>query len=130
LDWGLHPVSWAGFGLVPPEDVNQLYIYMLSSIKLPRTAPLVSGILESDDHDLSFREEHIKKLHTIYDYRNVCMIALRGSKIPTSYHDIGSRVKHRKTGIDDQSHQPSDYDFFIAWTYPAFADPEPCLSKL
>ena len=84
------------------------YIYMFSSIKLPRTAPLVFGILESDDHILSFGQEQIKKLHTIYDYRNICMIAMRGSKIATIYHDIGSRFKHRRTGIDDQSHQLSD----------------------
>jgi len=33
-----------------------------------------------------------------------------------SYHDIGSRVNYRWTGIDDQT---SDYDF-LAWTYPTF----------
>ena len=51
----------------------------------------------------------------------------------TSYHDIGSRVKHRRTGIDDQT---SDYDF-LAWSYPAFdkvacefPDPELCPSTV
>lgn len=54
----------------------------------------------------------------MYVYRNICMIALRGTnlKMATSYHDIGSRVKHRRTGIDNQT---SDYDF-IVWTYLAF----------
>ena len=34
-------------------------MYLLSSIKLPRTAPLVLGILESDNHrdNLSFRQQ-------------------------------------------------------------------------
>ena len=107
-------------------------MYVLSSIKLSRTAPLVLGILESDNHNLSFGQQQIKKLCTIYIYRNIRMIALRGSKMATSYHDIGSRVEHRRTGIDDQT---SDYDF-LAWTYPAFdevacafPDPELVLLK-
>ena len=41
-------MRWAGFGSVLAEEVDQNYIYMLSSIKLLRTAPLVLGILESD----------------------------------------------------------------------------------
>ena len=41
------------------------------------------------------------------------MIALRGSKMTTIYHDIGSRIKHCRTGIDDQI---SDY-YVLAWIY-------------
>ena len=52
----------------------------------------------------------------MYVYRNICMITLRGSEMAASYHDIGSRVNYRWTGIDDQT---SDYDF-LAWTYPTF----------
>ena len=92
-------MRWAGFGFVLAEDVG--HIYTLSSIKLPRTAPLFLGILESDNHNSSSGQRQIKKLHT-YVYRNIRMIALRGSKLATSYHDIGSRFKHRRTGIDDQ----------------------------
>ena len=51
----------------------------------------------------------------------------------TSYHHIASRVKHRRTGIDDQS---SDHGF-LAWTYTAFeevacefGDPELCPSEV
>ena len=91
------------------------------------------GILESDKHNSLFGQQQIKRLHTIYVYRNIRMITLRGSKMATSYHDIGSRVKHRRTGIDDQT---SDYDF-LAWTYSAFdevgcgfPDPELCPSKV
>ena len=54
----------------------------------------------------------------------------------TSYHDIGSRVKDCRTGIDDQSYQTSAYNI-LAWTYAAFdevacafPDPEPCPSKV
>jgi hypothetical protein len=136
LDWEPHSVRWAGFGPVPAEDVNQIYIYA-SSMELTRTAPLVLGILESDHHNLSFGQQQIKKLHTTYVYRNICMIAMRGSKIATSYHDIGSRFQHRRTAIEDQSHQPSDYYDFLVWTYPAFdevacafPDPELCRSKV
>jgi hypothetical protein len=97
-------VRWAGFGLVLAEDIDQNYIYVLSSIKLTRTAPLVlGGILESDNHNSSFGQQQIKELCTIYIYCNIRIIALRGSKMATSYHDIGSRVKHHKTGIDDQA---------------------------
>ena len=46
----------------------------------------------------------------------------------TIYHDIGSRIKHCRTGIDDQI---SDY-YVLAWIYPAldevaceFPDPDP-----
>ena len=80
-------------------------------MKLPRTAPLVLGILESDDHNLSFGQQQIKNLHTIYIYGNICMIAMRGSKLTTSYHDIGSRIKHWRTEINDRNHQPFEYDF-------------------
>ena len=58
-------------------------------------------MLESNIRNSSFGQLQIKKLHTMYVYRNICMIALRGSKMATSYHDIGSRVKHRRTEIDD-----------------------------
>ena len=52
-----------------------------------------------------------------------------GSKLATCYHGIGSRVKHRRTGIDDQVHDSGD---LLVWTYPAvdevacaFPDPDP-----
>jgi hypothetical protein len=35
---------------------------MISSIKLPRTAPLPVVVLESDNHNSSFGQQHIKKL--------------------------------------------------------------------
>ena len=50
-------MRWAGFGSVLAEDVD--HIYMLLSLKLPRTAPLVLGILESDDHNLSIGQQQI-----------------------------------------------------------------------
>ena len=109
LDLKSDSVRWGGsdFGSVLAEDVGQNYIYMLSLTKLPHTAlaPLVLGILESDNHNSSFEQQQIKKLHT-YVYRNIRMIALRGSILATSYHDI-CRIKHRRTGIDDQTF---DYD--------------------
>ena len=79
---------------------------MLSSIKLPLTTtslPVALGIPDSDNHNSSY--SRLKKLHTIYDYRNIHMIALRGSKMATTYRNIGCRVKHPRTGIDDQSDQ-------------------------
>jgi hypothetical protein len=78
---------------------------MLSSIKLPRTAPL----LISDNRNSSFGQhvQQIKKLHTTNVYRNIRMIAsawiLVSSKIATIYREIGSRREHRRTGIDDQT---------------------------
>ena len=61
------------------------------------------------------------------------MIALSGSKVAACYHSIGSRVKYRRTGIDDQT---SDY-VILAWTYQefdevarAFLDSELCRSKV
>ena len=96
-------MHWAGHGSVLAEDVDQNYIHMLSSIKLSHTAPLLLGILESDNHNSSFGQQQIKKLHTIYVYRNIRIIAFMGSKMATSYHGIGSRVKNRRTGIDDQT---------------------------
>ena len=71
------------------------------------TAPLVHGVLESNNRNSSFGQQQIKKLHTVYVYRNICMIILRCSKMANTYHDIGSRIKHRRTGIDDQT---SDHD--------------------
>ena len=50
----------------------------------------------------------------------------------TSYHGIGSRVKHSRTRIDIRP-----LTVFMAWTYPvfeevacAFLDPERCPSKV
>jgi hypothetical protein len=60
LDWEPHSVRWADFGSVLAEgaiDQNYIYIYMLSSIKLPRTVPLV---LESDNRNSSFGQQQIK----------------------------------------------------------------------
>ena len=86
------------------------------------SAPLLPGVPESDNHNSWFGQQQINKLHAIYVYRNICMIALRGSKVATTYHDIGSRIKHRRTGVDDKTFE---YDF-LANIYP---DPELCPSK-
>lgn len=97
MRWG-----WAGFGFVLAEDVDLNYIYVLSWIKLPRTAsgPLVIGIPESDNHYSSFGQQQNFKSHTNYVYRDMIrMIALRSSNLATTYHDTGSRVKHCKTGV-------------------------------
>ena len=70
-----------------------------SSITLPRTSPPVVAA-EPDDHSSSSGHSGAIRLHTIYVYRNICMIcmiALMGSKLATSYRGIGSRVKHRGT---------------------------------
>jgi hypothetical protein len=57
-------VRWADFGSVLAEGVDQNYIlvYVCSSIKLPRTAPLVLGVLGSDNYNSSFGRQQIKKL--------------------------------------------------------------------
>ena len=87
LDWEPHSVRWAGFGSVLLRHSFMVFLNLTIAIH-----PLDNSRLKS---------------HTVYVYRNSCMITLRCSKMANTYHDIGSRIKHRRTGIDDQT---SDHD--------------------